>query len=791
MSVQPVLFCANGVSNDLAVAIDRERGTIQVMLGVAVLERIRCDPAALQYKLLVGRLVNAGWSLTEVRKHFPHDNRTLKRWAAALTSDDPAFVVRVLNGRGAEGKVTGPIARFVAERYRELRLRQRDFRQVIGAEVQLYFGERLSRETLRQLFRAADRDDSAADGEKQVAAAPEWATACPSETDFELAADKRSPTSEASEALPMRLPPANGQPVGLHHAGMILFTLFLQVFCRRRPWAQPWQTQWLGQVLQGAVNIEQSRLISAADLAWFTGGPVVASHEAQRQAMAAQATPEAIMDIYRANAALLPDGPGRDRVFYYDPHSKEYTGDLKLLKDWCGRRHGIAKVLHLDMIHTRSGRCCLSTPWSPYYDLRERFFMTLGQFDQLFEPDQRRNRLFVLDRGIYGLSTFNRFLDRGDHILTWEKDYRQDGWDDAAPARHFNRTRTRNHANDLRLYHFECQEQPWHRHLHLRRIIVRATNPTQRTIEVSVLCSCPEITLEEAVWLIFNRWLQENHFKYLDKHFGLCQITSYASTSIARQRDAFIDQSVLTREYRELKTKHAQLQLQLGKALTRRERLHETLASLDRQTADLLQRLDHCLNHLHNQRDFFSGTADRPPPVDASAEPRDLQRQAQTLQRQRQRAQTQHTKLQTAIEPLKATLTDLEQRLDTALRHQSRLQLLVDEHYRLLDTRVKACFDALRITASTLFGLLHDDFRPHYRNHRHDHVMLRNLTRASGFIHRHGDTLVVQLWLQGTHQPWQRRAIHHFLNLLAERLTAASPTSLRYHITLLDQAPGL
>src|SRR5690606_29164051 len=117
--------------------------------------------------------------------------------------------------------------------------------------------------------------------------------------------------------------------------------------------------------------------------------------------------------------------------------------------------------------------------------------------------------------------------------------------------------------------------------------------------------------------------------------------------------------------------------------------------------------------------------------------------------------------------------------------------LLIDEQYRFLDTRAKACFDALRITASTLFGLLLDDFRPHYRNHRHDHVMLRNLTRTSGFLHRQDHTLVAQLWLKGTHQPWQRRAIQRFLNTIAERLTTSSTTSLRYHITILDQSPSL
>jgi hypothetical protein len=30
---------------------------------------------------------------------------------------------------------------------------------------------------------------------------------------------------------------------------------------------------------------------------------------------------------------------------------------------------------------------------------------------------------------------------------------------------------------------------------------------------------------------MFHRWLQENDFKYMEKHFGINQITSYASHS--------------------------------------------------------------------------------------------------------------------------------------------------------------------------------------------------------------------------------------------------------------------
>ncbi len=795
MTVQPILCADNPKAADFGLVVNEHDDFILVTLGVAVLERIRCDREALQYKMFIGRLVNAGWRLTQLRELFGHDHRTMKRWAAALTSDNVESVVRAFNGRGAVGKVTAPIMRFVTERYRTLRGIRHDYRQVIADEVRQYFGESLSRETLRKLFRKADNDQPAACEEPTSLRTPDetsnWATTCPDTREYTQEDDNQSPSLGAKDALPFASGHDNERPVGLHHMGMVLFAMLLQIFCRRRSHAIGWQTQWIGQILQDAVNIEQSRLITAEDLANFTG-PVTSCVDAQRRALAEQATPEAVMDIYQANTRLLPDGPGRDRVFYYDPHSKEYTGQLKLLKDWCGRRHGVGKVLHLDMLHTRSGRCCLAQPYSPYYDLRERFFMTLERFDRLFDDEQPTGRLFVLDRGIYGLETFHRFLDRNDHVLTWEKGYKRDGWIEDAPTIDFSRTRARNHANDLKYYRFSCQESPWQRDGRLRRIVVRATNAKNRTLEVSVLCSCPNIDVEEAVWLIFNRWLQENSFKYLDKHYGMNQLTSYASTTFAKRRETFNDQSVVSREYKELKTERKAQELQLSKLLLKRENCYDSLTEIQKQVAVFEKEVERCTKRVNARLDFLCGkraSAPRTALPDLAA----LDRQGAVLQRKQRGVRAKLDKVEQAIIPIKASVLDLDTRLDAALRHQSRLQLLVDENYQLLDTAAKSMLDALRIVAANLFACLAEEFRPLYGNYRNDHVMLRQLTRAGGFLHREGDTLHIRLWLPGTYQQWQRKAFHRFFTVLSDKFTTYFqwPQPTRIRISLLERRPTL
>jgi hypothetical protein len=100
-------------------------------------------------------------------------------------------------------------------------------------------------------------------------------------------------------------------------------------------------------------------------------------------------------------------------------------------------------------------------------------------------------------------------------LITWEKGFDGSGWNDYISSIKFTRLKKKNGgASKGKEYSFECQEYPWSKVNRIRRIIVKATNPKGNVITVSVLCSNPEILLEDAVWLIFNRWLQENDLRF-------------------------------------------------------------------------------------------------------------------------------------------------------------------------------------------------------------------------------------------------------------------------------------
>jgi hypothetical protein len=74
--------------------------------------------------------------------------------------------------------------------------------------------------------------------------------------------------------------------------------------------------------------------------------------------------------------------------------------------------------------------------------MRERFFMSLSLFDELFAPDERSGRTFVIDRGIFGIECFKRF--ENDYLITWEKGFDGSGWDEKKSSVEFIRHKRKN-----------------------------------------------------------------------------------------------------------------------------------------------------------------------------------------------------------------------------------------------------------------------------------------------------------------------------------------------------------
>jgi hypothetical protein len=729
--LQPVLSNNESFGHDLSVFYNQGTEKYEVYLGLALLESIPTDPSSLVHKMLMGRLYNAGTAVTYIAKTFRHDPRSIKRWARGLTCADANEFVRAFADRGYQRKVTQEVYRYIELLYEQKEHLGHNYRQQIIVCVEKVFDLTISSSTASDLFRACKSVKSsnlapthAAD--INVDKSELWAST--GQDDAPLSTNRKQ-TVQHTPIIAFQ----NDSSYDLSnwrlikHAGLALFSAFLYSY-------SDFERQILCQLLSGARNIEQSKNICHKSLEFFCTS-IKSSRREQRQKLDEMASDEKrLIDLYHLNSSLLSDGPNHGEIFYFDPHTKEYTGELKVLKGWCGRKHGISKVLNLDCFHTRSGRPCYISHHSPYYDMRVRFFMNLNSFNQLFSEDKRQGRTFVIDRAIFGLDTLRLF--QNDYLITWEKGYKRDGWDSSGNSEtiEFKRYRHKNSHEHRRFYTFATQENSWKKDPSYRRIIVRAKNYQGKELELSILCNNPKMDIKDIVWTIFNRWLQENDFKNLDENYGINQLDKRDSRKFKDNIKKFTDLPIDCPEYKELKALLISKEAQLGKTLVAIRKLKKRLQEAEIAKLKLIKQVEKRIQSLKQKPCLSTDSKQLIKGIDVFTSKH--KRDENNLHKQEQKA----------IE-LDEQCLEISSNLNDAIRKESKLLFLANNDYQMLETKRKAILDALRVNAANLFHALHWKFRKIINNFRDDHVNLRMLTHAQGMIQKNGRIYCVRLWI--------------------------------------------
>ncbi len=676
-----------------------ESGLLLLFYGGELLEKLPDDRNHAQYKLMVAQLYNAGVNSRCLREVFEVDFKTMRRWGRALEGGDVDELARVLEGRQANRKLTLEIQAYVRMRFLHIYPdNRRSYSQVIREEIVEVFNRELSAETLRPLFGELKRQFVSGGPGKTACDVPEEKDSEPgafepqgpgvlrSSPDEHLDSNrKESPSFEADISIRFA-----------HHLGVLLFSEVLLLVERiGGDWG--WiLKQWLCSILLGAVNIEQSKLLDVDGLSLILGRTLKSRHP-QRVLLARMADAGIVNRLYELNASLV--GTDKCDDFFYDPHTKQYTGTMKILKGWCGSRHFADKALHMDFIHTAAGKPVYVSYDDNYADLRGRYHHVISSMRTNLKMKSDRVLTLVFDRGIYGQSTFEQIIkDPHLKVVTWEKNYQLGHWNKALASHHFVMHRSRNRANDIRVYTFEYQSETWEKNAAMCLIRVRATNPNGRTVELGILSNQPERNPEELILLMFTRWLQENDFKYMEKHFGINQITSYATLSYADLQESLEDRQVKSGEYKALQKQRSSLRAKLKTELLKEHR-HPGESAARTQRIRLLTEKDD--------------------------------------------AQTQ-------------TMTETE-------REVSRIDTLIQGEFRKLNTSSKQIYDALKLIARNAFYNALSPFKENYDNYRDDHTLFRNLTHAPGLFIDKGTHIKAILHPTAHHHPARRKLIEELL----------------------------
>ena len=712
-----------------------EAGCLHVYYGGDLFEKVpdnRDDP---QYKLMVARLYNAGVNAVKLKDAFGVDRKTMRRWGDALKNPEPETLIRVLEGRQANRKLTPEIRAFVRIRfpsiYRETRS---SYSKQMRLEIAEVYGKTLCSETLRPLFKElknqVNEEPKAADRKRETdcecVLAPEVLNAeeievlAPPADEIAIAKcvgiRKESPVSGVISEKSIRF---------VHHLGVLIFSsvlLKVEALTTKAGWLTK---QWLTALFLGAVNIEQSKLLDFDGLEAMLGRTLL-SRRPQREHLEALARTQVADELLVLNASQVKVSSYSD--FYYDPHSKHCTTkQLKLLKGWCASKHFADKVLEMDFIHTCDGHPVHIAYGDNGRDLRERFIATVNDFRNLQGIEKDRILTVVIDRGIFGQETFRKIIDDEHlHIVTWEKGYRKGKWNQEKVQGAFVMERTRNRAEDIKKYSFEYTDESWDKNADMRLLRVRATNPNGRTVELGILTNDKERAAEELIRLMFRRWIQENDFKYLEKHFGINQITSYASVSYKDLRDQVEDKQIKSGKYKALQKERKALRARLKQLL-----LNE---------------------HRHPEK---------------SPARRDK------------------------IKELTLEDEALTQKIGQTEKEISRRKHLIDENYRRLDVSKKKVMDALKLIARNAFYEALQPFKERYNNYRDDHDLFRNLTHADGLMITCGDWVEVLIFPSAHYPPALRKIVEDlFDELNAENLCMPDGSGRRINFRL-GKKPGI
>jgi hypothetical protein len=516
--------------------------------------------------------------------------------------------------------------------------------------------------------------------------------------------------------------PKPGEAMLCDHAGVMIFAAALASLPAVVEPPQPILAQWLASILLGAHNIEQTKLLNWSDLGMLLG-TTVCFPAPQRELLGTLATPQTVAAVMRWNFQQLGESVMRDNDFYLDPHTKHYTGMQRVLKGWCASIRWADKVMHGDFIHTAQGHPIYFEWVDNYEDLRvrfqpliERMRTTLG-LDGNDPQAPRRTLTVVVDRGIYSNELFSLVAaDPGLHLITWEKGYTPGPWDEKRATTRFGVERPRNNSRDVRLYQFSVIDQPWAHNPAMRQLIVRATNAEGKVAQIAVLTDDLERPAKEIVWLIFNRWIQENDFKYIDKHMGMKQITSYQSIDYSELRDNLVDRQVPNELYVQ-KTKEA-------RQVTRRKaRLLLAEDTAQRQEAARQQEIV----QFETDQEPTGPTTQPAPPADSSKRLKALRQASLRSHRYSRTRRERLVEFQLELDRIETQKAALDQEV-------SRKDQLIDQQMVRLDTTHKTLMDAIKICARNLFYQVLAPFKKLYDNNRDDHVRFRELTRFDGVL---------------------------------------------------------
>ncbi len=816
-----------------------------VLIGLAEIERLPHDKDHIVFKILVGRFYNTGHRLNNLSQVFGVSEKTIRKWGNALELGSVEEMNRSFAGNANKLKFTNEVLGYAKGVYTFFKGKVKNYRQLTIEAIEEKYNISVSGERLRQLLLIENTQEKIESSDsKEIESNNFMETRLGNQKKEKLKdldeiksnsleniqktegliilenldktedieqskKDKKGNCSCVTNAIPGQntTPSSNyfpflglplsgietcNKPILLQHCGLLLFSPWIDLVFPEKDSESNLNKQWLSHFLLGGVNIEQSKHISFESLEKLIG-PVIKDKGTQRSLLKEQASLNSVLDLCERNGRLINSGLIDENTFFYDPHTKEYTGNHPWLKAWIAHSKKIAKGMHSDFIHTTDGSPCFVQIFDNYYDLRERFFICIQSFKKLYPSKVINEQRFtwIVDRGIFGIDTLLQINKLGDNIITWEKGYKQNGWDSNMPYKVTELSKPKNNSKDIVRTFFQYQESEWEVNSDFKKIIVRAQKANGNEIEVAIIVTalcC--FAAEKIIKLMFNKWIQENDFKFLAAFFGIDQIISYRYFTYEEIAHLFQDRLIEAQEYKQVNKERLLLEKKLTQSVRSRYNQEKKMQKKrDKLNDEKRKRIDKLRNVNSQIKSTSNQIKEKKLTKNAKKLKRLIARYPSREEKLQKTEQGKIDKLSDEISNFEYAIQELSDKLMTLVKSESRLEYLIKGEYVIPDVAAKNHIDSIKIMARNIFYELLEIFRPMYDNFRDDCAILRELTRLSGLVMKKGNIICINLWSQADYPKKILEVIEQFISTMTSFINAHFENrASKIHIQLLPSS---
>jgi hypothetical protein len=274
-------------------------------------------------------------------------------------------------------------------------------------------------------------------------------------------------------------------------------------------------------------------------------------------------------DLMQAMAQRrIAEDPDRVAFLYVDGHVHEYYGQHPLAKAK-KPQHQVAQPAATDnWVHDAYGEPLLVVTSEMNEALTQVLEPILIEVKQLVGD---RRPIVIFDRGGFSPKLFARLNELGFDVMTYRK-----GKSAPWPVSQFVEVER---VVDGRRYRYRIAERPRVRVGRLRPKRKKRSSGLgpqyfwMREVRVlrddgrqtAILLTCQSLESIEVPYRQFNRWRQENYFKYMDAEFELDALLEYEVQNVSAERDRpNPERRPLERELAAARTRVQRLQAQLG-----------------------------------------------------------------------------------------------------------------------------------------------------------------------------------------------------------------------------------